>query len=232
MAIASTGAQQAVEVHFDEVAPDYDHWKKKNWYYYDTLYSVARRYARNVTNLLDVGCGTGSMILAVAPKKAVGIDVSHGMLEVARRAGAAHTEYVFTEADIATFTSNERFDVILFFDVIEHLTDVPRAFRTMHDLLTDKGELVLSMANPLWEPILMFAERRGLKMPEGPHVRLSERSTLKIAKEAGLTLKKREWHLLFPKYIPFVSWFINRVVGALPFIRRLAVIEIFVFTRA
>src|SRR4051812_15402196 len=81
MAIASTGAQQAVEVHFDEVAPDYDHWKKKNWYYYDTLYSVARRYARNVTNLLDVGCGTGSMILAVAPKKAVGIDVSHGMLE-------------------------------------------------------------------------------------------------------------------------------------------------------
>ena len=35
--MASIMKKEEVEVHFDEVAPQYDYWKRKNAYYYDTM---------------------------------------------------------------------------------------------------------------------------------------------------------------------------------------------------
>jgi SAM-dependent methyltransferase len=227
-----TADQAIIGAHFDEVSKDYDYWKKKNWFYYQTLYAIARRYAGGAARLLDVGCGTGAMMEAVAPAQGVGIDVSPGMIAVAKTKYAHHAAYAFEVADIVSYTSSEKFNVILCFDVVEHLSDVPRALASLKDLLSQNGTLVLVMANPLWEPILMFAERRGLKMPEGPHYRMPDRELLLLASKAGLKLEKREWHLLFPKYIPWFSWFCNEVVGRLPLIKRLAVVEVFIFSRA
>ncbi len=224
--------QQSVAAHFNEVAREYDRWKKKNWYYYDSLYSIARRNASGAKLLLDVGCGTGAMMQVVSPQEGVGIDVSPAMAAIAGHNNANYSQYRFEVADIATYDGAGRFDRILFFDVIEHVSDIPSSIRSLSRALAPGGELVISMANPLWEPILMAAERWGLKMPEGPHHRIWGGELRRLASGAGLTLARREWHLIFPKYIPHVSWFLNKVVGRLPLIRRLSVIEVFVFTKA
>lgn len=223
--------QQEVAKHFDTVARDYDFWKKKNWYYYDTLHAIARAHTASAKRLLDVGCGTGTMMGIVAPPSGTGIDISPQMIAVARRNNAAHPEYSFEAADVTGFTPATTFDAILFFDVVEHVTDIPATLRSLHDLLAPGGNIVFTMANPLWEPILMLTERWGLKMPEGPHHRIWGGELLRRASAAGLVLKEREWHLIFPKHIPYISWFLNEVIGKIPFIRRGAVIEVFIFTR-
>jgi 2-polyprenyl-3-methyl-5-hydroxy-6-metoxy-1,4-benzoquinol methylase len=227
----TTSGEQDVTAHFDAVARDYDYWKKKNWFYYDTLRAIARRYVAPGASLLDVGCGTGAMIEATMPARAMGIDVSPEMIEIAKQRNQGHPEYRFVTADITTFRPGETVDVVLFFDVIEHVADTKAALASLHELLTPGGHLVITMANPLWEPVLMVAERLGLKMPEGPHYRVPTSGLLELARQAQLSLAKREWHLLFPKYIPIFSWFINDIVGQLPLMKRLAVIEVFVFTR-
>jgi SAM-dependent methyltransferase len=172
------------------------------------------------------------MMGVVAPPKGVGIDISPGMIEVAKRNNAGHPQYEFQVADVTRFYSPHAFDTILFFDVIEHVADISSSLRSLYDLLAPGGTIVFTMANPLWEPILMVAERWGLKMPEGPHHRIWGGELLRLASLSGLKLAKREWHLIFPKYIPYVSWFLNKVVGTIPLIRRGAVIEVFIFTRA
>lgn len=224
--------QEVVARHFDQVAKEYDYWKSKNKFYYDRLYAIVRKNTAGAKTVLDVGCGTGALLRASHAPRALGIDVSDAMVALARERNRDLPDYRFEHADITTWESSERFDAVLFFDVIEHVPDRLAAIQSLARVLAPGGRLVIEMANPAWEPILMFAERRGLKMPEGPHYRIWGGELLRLAEQSGLKLIQREWHLIFPKYIPYVSWFLNDVIGRLPIVRRLAVIEVFVFTKA
>lgn len=222
--------QSDIARHFDAEAERYDFWKKKNWYYYDALKDIAKAHYHGGA-LLDAGCGTGSIISAVAPERAVGIDISPEMVAIAKKRYEACPNYAFATSDIAYYTALETFDTILFFDVVEHLIDARPALRSMRELLSERGRLVVTMANPLWEPVLMAGEKLGMKMPEGPHYRMPTRAFVRLCEDAGLRLEERQWRLLFPKYVPVLSWLLNDIIGALPGVRRLSMIEVFVFSR-
>ncbi len=224
--------QDAVVTHFDEVAKQYDYWKQKNWFYYDTLKAITAKHVNPQDRLLDSGCGTGALLRAAGVRDAVGIDISPEMIAIAKERNADHPEFQFQTADIITFRSESPFDAILFYDVIEHVPDTRAALASLYQLLAPGGRLILSMANPLWEPILMLAEKLGLKMPEGPHYRVPTRQFLKMAQDAGFILEKREWYLLFPKSVPALSWFLNDIIGRIPLIERLSVIEVFILTKS
>lgn len=218
----------AVEGHFDAEADRYDYWKEKNWYYYDALKSIAREYTAGAQSVLDAGCGTGGVTSTLKSARLVGIDISPRMIAAAKDRHK-NTSIEFVASDIVTYQSQETFDRILFFDVIEHSENPKGTLKRMAELLKKDGLLVVSMANPLWEPILLVAEKLGMKMPEGPHDRISAQEMISLAKDVGLHLKKRDFKLIFPKYVPGLSYLLNEVLGRLPIIRRLSVIEVFVF---
>ncbi len=222
--------QRRVEEHFDEVAKNYDYWKSKNWFYYKNLQDIARSYTVSAKSVLDAGCGTGTILKALNVPKRLGVDISGEMIEIAKK---RHTEpnIDFIKGDIADINVGQ-FDVVIFFDVIEHVQYPEKILAGLYRSVNENGIVVISMANPLWEGILMVAEKLHMKMPEGPHYRISAGSLINIAKKQRLQLVGREWRLLFPKYIPLVSFFINDVVGKIPFIERLACVEVFVFERS
>lgn len=221
------GSQRDIERHFNEIAREYDYWKRKNWLYYETLQGIARKYASQHGRLLDVGCGTGDMIRAVAPETALGLDISEAMVEIARKR-TVDEMHRFQVADIATYRTDERFDAVLFFDVIEHVVDMSAALCSLQSVLAPHGRLILSMANPLWEPILLLGEKLGMKMPEGPHYRMTHNELIEKAAAAGLELERQERHLLFPKYIPLFSAFMNKL-GSFSPLQKLCVIQVYIF---
>ncbi|MET9734833.1 class I SAM-dependent methyltransferase [Streptomyces sp. NPDC006458] len=102
--------------------------------------------------VLDLGCGTGlptARQLADAGCEVVGVDLSHGMVELARRnvPGAE-----FQRADIADLRSGGpvdlgRFDgVAAFFSLLMlPRAEIPLALETIHGLLKPGGHLVVSM---------------------------------------------------------------------------------------
>jgi 2-polyprenyl-3-methyl-5-hydroxy-6-metoxy-1,4-benzoquinol methylase len=220
---------EAVANHFNRVAGSYDYWKKKNWYYYDELKRIAAEFAAGARSLLDVGCGTGTITLCQKPPKVVGIDISPEMIEIAKSRNTKPAQYQFFVSDAVSFPTDEKFELIISFDVIEHLPNPAEVVLALKNLLAENGRIVISMANPLWEPILMVAEKLKLKMPEGPHRRISANELIASAEAAGLKLVRLERRLLFPKYIPVVSFIFNSVVGRLPIVRRFCFIELFVF---
>lgn len=95
--------------------------------------------------ILDVGCGTGSLsvLLAGLGHRVHGIDVSRGMLALARAKAAGHVP-TFARADAARpAVRPATFDVVLARHLVWALGDPAEALRTWADLLAPGGRLAL-----------------------------------------------------------------------------------------
>jgi ubiquinone/menaquinone biosynthesis C-methylase UbiE len=99
--------------------------------------------------VLDVGCGTGRFIDALPPRyHAIGIDVSEGMLDLARRKGI---EVVRAGADSIPF-GDRSFDLVTTFAVLHHLIDpevVRAALSEMARVVKPGGAVLVWDHNPL-----------------------------------------------------------------------------------
>jgi ubiquinone/menaquinone biosynthesis C-methylase UbiE len=113
--------------------------------------------------VLDLGCGSGDLtvLLAMAGARTVGIDLSPGMVDVARR----RVKQFVPEAD-ATFAAaaaeelpleDGSVDVILGRFILHHL-DIPRAARECARVLAPGGK-ALFVENSGSNPILMFSRK-------------------------------------------------------------------------
>ena len=51
-----------VREHFERVAPEYDGWKRRAWYYYRWLMRILGDEVPAGSRVLDVGCGTGALL--------------------------------------------------------------------------------------------------------------------------------------------------------------------------
>jgi len=212
-----------VRAHFDREADRYDTWKRRNSYYYDR---IKRAYAERIpvgSSVLDVGCGTGEILISLRPRRGVGIDLSRSMIDRAREKNPALSWYPGTLGELRD-TLRETFDWVILSDVIEHLEDREGTFADLRRYCHAGTTIIVNMANPLWEPLLMLAEKAGMKMPEGPHTRLARKDIEALARQNGLKIVKRGKRLLIPKKIPLLHA-INDWFYKIPLIRKLGLIE-------
>lgn len=104
--------------------------------------------------VLDVGCGYGATSMALANNchHVVGIDPSESLITEARQEaqskGKSNLEYF--RADIATWNSNQQFDLIVLDNVFEHLPDQRKSLQNIVRLLKPGGVCYLLMPNKLW----------------------------------------------------------------------------------
>jgi len=100
--------------------------------------------------LLDVGCGTGTMItlpLASLGYQVTGLDVHGPSVDAARRLNP-YANAAFRQADPATVAKGEeRFDVVVASEVLEHLQDPLACLRVLRGLLAAGGILILTTPN-------------------------------------------------------------------------------------
>lgn len=185
--------------HFNYIADSYDDFKNRNKLYYITLKNAVKKEVRKANpTVLDIGCATGSVLYFLNAKKGVGIDISSGMIKIARKKYSLFKNLKFEVFNIEKRAyTNKKFDYILFNDVIEHVQDKEKAIENIAQSMAKKTTLILSMANPMWEPILMLLEKLGLKMPEGPHFRILEKDLIILLKKNNLSIKSKR--VYFPK---------------------------------
>lgn len=170
--------------HFDAIAQKYDQFKQQKPYYYGAILRSLRKHIFPKDFLLDYGCGTGTLLATLNPRKGVGYDPSKQMIKVAKNKYAQKKNLTFTTT-LEDFHS--KFDVVMMVDVIEHLADVPQAIGEIRGLLKPNSRVVVSYVDGLWEWVLMAMEILHLKMPEGPHNRISTKSFIELAEKQKLT---------------------------------------------
>jgi ubiquinone/menaquinone biosynthesis C-methylase UbiE len=197
-----------VEKHFDKVAVDYDYYKKKNSFYYINLKKLLSKLIRKNMKVFEIGCGTGDVLLSLNPRVGYGFDISSRMVSIAKSKHKFKKNIKFS-----TVWPTESFDFIFMTDVIEHLENPASMFADISKTMNKKTILINTMANPFWEPVLLMAEKLGLKMPEGPHKRITFNELNNIALKSGLKIVKHDHTLLMPIYLPFATNLINKYLG-------------------
>lgn len=198
--------KRAVSDHFDRIAGEYDAWKARASYYYDLLTEIYRELIPEGAAVLEIGCGTGTLLSRMKPRRGVGIDISPKMVEIASR---KFPECEFRAEDAAALTIDERFDYVMVPDVIEHLPDVRAVFSSIRRVCGDGSKVIVTCVNPMWAPVLHLAERLGLKMPEGDHRWLSKREIAEAALSGGFVLRSCFGRILLPKKVPILSDVLN-----------------------
>jgi ubiquinone/menaquinone biosynthesis C-methylase UbiE len=134
---------------FDTFAPEYEHW----------FFGVHGRVAHRLVELagpargescLDVGCGTGLVASALAASVGrrgliVGLDVSEGMLHVARRRATPNTTYYGASADDRLPFRDATFDLVTFCDSLAYLNDPVRSLEEARRVLRPAGRIALAL---------------------------------------------------------------------------------------
>lgn len=217
-------AKNSTEKHFDKISEDYDEYKKKNKFYYDNIKRLLHSIIPSNKKVLEFGCGTGDLIASLNPKKGIGYDISLGMIKVAKGKYKNNKNLLFTNN--TNLLIHKPFDYIFMTDVVEHLENPEATFSGISKLMNKRSQLVITMANPIWEPILMLAEKLNLKMPEGPHKRISSEELKLIFKRSKLKIIKHNYTLLVPVKIPIITSLANKYLEK--YFKKFCVIEYFV----
>ena len=135
------------------LAPYYDEWNAEIDYsaWADGLEAFfARHAAGKVTDVLDLGCGTGRMTVELAKRgfDMIGVDRSPEMLDRARQAGedageGISSRILLLEQEMTDFELYGTVDaVVSCLDTVNHLTsgrDLARCFSLVHNYLNPDG---------------------------------------------------------------------------------------------
>jgi SAM-dependent methyltransferase len=151
-------ASETVADVYDALAPIYDAMGGAQPFALlvaDRLEELIGTRLSDVVSFLDLGCGTGTLLLALRALhpswRLCGVDVSPGMLAVAGRK-PGHESVLWARSRLpAPLPFTERFDVVgAFYDTLNHLPDLDAlaaTFRTVASVLRPGGLLVFDLNN-------------------------------------------------------------------------------------
>jgi SAM-dependent methyltransferase len=222
--VAYSPRKAALKDWADRMAAERDAWIRRNEFFYADDRAYMRFLVRPGLRVLELGCGTGDLLAALAPSYGVGVDFSENMLAVAR---GKFPDLTFACGDVedTDFLASlpGPFDAIVISDTVGLLEDCEETLRALHPLCTPDTRLVVAYYSRVWEPLLRLAELLGGKMRQDSHNWLSTDDIENLMYLSDFQVIKREWRQILPKRWLGLGAVLNRYVGTLPLIRKLCV---------
>jgi len=116
------------------------HWEKR--------VRIAKKFVLPNNRVLDFGCGDGTVTKALADSvsEVIGIDISEECIKRANKINS-HPKVDYLNVPIEDFDAKERFDVVMMFEVIEHIFDPQTVIKQIYSILKKNGVLIISTPN-------------------------------------------------------------------------------------
>jgi SAM-dependent methyltransferase len=109
------------------------------------------KYSKKFTNFLEIGCGTGFVVSAIANQfpstHAVGSEVLDGGLSYARQ---RNSRVNFIQMDARNIPFQSAFDAIGIFDVLEHIEDDEAVLMQIFEALRPGGLVYITVPQHKW----------------------------------------------------------------------------------
>ena len=210
---------ESVRTFYEEHHDGLEAARRARRYFYRYLSRILQARVPPGLRILDVGCGTGSLLADLRPSHGVGIDLSRRAVAQARTAHPA-AELHFLEGDgtdpAVLAHAGGPFDVVLLVNVVTHFTDVQQALEALGTVCHRRTRVFIYSYSRLWQPVFRAAEALGLKHRPPPEAWLPPEEVHTMLSLADFVMVRRDYQLLFPAYVPLLSELLNRYVGHLP----------------
>ncbi|MEP4548612.1 MAG: class I SAM-dependent methyltransferase [Saccharospirillum sp.] len=136
---------------WDKLAPRYATMPIADEAAYQEKLEITRQYLQPNSDVLELGCGTGSTAVLHAPtvKHYLAVDCSSAMLDLARTKAkdSGVGNLAFEQATVDEFTSpGVRFDVVLALSLLHLLEDKEAVLSRIHGFLKPGGVFISSTA--------------------------------------------------------------------------------------
>lgn len=198
---------------FESLVPLRERFSQKNRYYYQDLQRFYQFHIPAGGRVLELGCGSGDLLASLKPSFGVGIDFCRDLVRTARR---RHPECHFIQGDAEALPIQGKFDYIVISDILESLDDIQGALLQLQACCHSSTRIICNFFNHLWEPILKFGERAGLKFKNPLQNWLAMEDMENLFYLSGFDVISRGSRILFPRDVPGVSWFLNRLLANMP----------------
>jgi hypothetical protein len=199
-------------------------WVSKRKYYYSLMERALAFFIEPGEKVLNIRSQTGWMLRAVKPLSGFGVELSQEMIEQARNGNPAF-EYRQGFPDQIDYSGT--YDSIIIADPGETV-DLQEQFRRLMLCCHRGTRIYLYGFNSLWQSILKLGEKIGFKMPQPEQNWLTESDIRGLFELAGFQVLKVHYVAPCPIYIPILSHFCNHILAAIPGLRRLCMIQVFV----
>ena len=183
-------------IEFSKDAADYD--QSRRYAPLRAVYSkiVDEALSQPFTSVLDVGCGTGALMLMIQERlpnaKLFGIDISEEMIKVAKAKLGSKADLRVSDSENLPFESGS-FDLVLCTFSFHHHPNAEAVFKGFRSLLARNGRLI--MADPLAPMPLRQVMNMLIPFRKDGTVRYySKREMYVLAESAGLSISK--WSML------------------------------------
>lgn len=184
-------------------------------------------------NVLDIGCGSGSLCLYLANEghKVTGIDISRNAIEACKQSARylRLTRHVkFKQVDFPKQILSQQFDFIICSEVIEHLVNDKLALKKIFFLLQKGGIAIISTPSKN-APLYRLGYAKKFDREVGHLRRYTEGELIRLCNDTGFEIvrtKKTEGIIrnslyIFPflgKFIRFIRFFLVDLVLLIDYI--------------
>lgn len=214
--------REARREQLEENASRREHFIGRNKYYYNGVKRLLRYIVEPGKRVLEIRCATGHLLDAVKPSYGLGIEISDKMVEIAR---AKYPHLHFARSDPESLELSEKFDYVIFSHVFDAV-DLLAAFERIRNCCHQDSRVVIYSYNYLWQPLLEFGSRWGLRIPSFEPNWVSELDLKGFLHLAGFEVVRTHRRFLFPKWFPLVSYLLNDLLASLPGLRRLCLVQV------
>lgn len=186
----------------------------------EPLYSYLLQLSKKqklAPRLLDIGCGSG-LFLSHAEKHftCTGLDISKEALAIARTQ-APETKFILGGFEKLIQMKSSSFDVVCWFDVLEHVLYHKEIFAQIYRLLSDEGLLAISVPN-LGSIGTQLKGKKAFVFRDESHLWFQSTNEWRMHFHSQGFVTLRQWHggLIDTPYVSWIPDILQRFVIKYP----------------
>jgi 2-polyprenyl-3-methyl-5-hydroxy-6-metoxy-1,4-benzoquinol methylase len=163
----------------------YSSLNKQEWYYLHedkTEFEFSKKHIDSTMSVLDIGSGRGVFSKYIDCKEYVGLELSENAIDLARKDGVN-----VLNQSIENYSNNNKiFDVVVSFQVLEHIFNFDSFLSSTLKILKNNGTLIIAVPNS--DSFIKYSTNNILDLPPHHVLRWNKNSLKYLAKRYNLNV--------------------------------------------